>query len=269
MLHAIPMPIRVLPPEAINRIAAGEVIERPAAAAKELIENALDAGASRVSVSIERGGLSLVRVEDDGCGIARDELPIAVERHATSKLQADAAGAVDLLNIATLGFRGEALPSIGAVARLSIASSVAGAGEAWAVDVEGGTVSSVRPVAWSGAKSGTRIEVRDLFFATPARLKFMKSERAETMAVAEIVKRLAMARPDVAFSLESDGRLSFRASAETDAEGEGRRRRLAAVLASRRKRVTASCSAAGSLPPSTSGRMSLMAAGRASIRCVA
>jgi DNA mismatch repair protein MutL len=145
-------------------------------------------------------------------------------------LHADELGAVDLLNIATLGFRGEALPSIGAVARLCIASRAAGAGETWAVDVEGGAVSPARPVAWSGAASGTRVDVRDLFFATPARLKFMKSERAETMAVAEIVKRLAMARPDVAFSLECDGRLSFRASAEVEGEGEGKRRRLAAVL---------------------------------------
>ncbi|MGE0829835.1 MAG: DNA mismatch repair endonuclease MutL [Hyphomonadaceae bacterium] len=224
------MPIRRLPPEAVNRIAAGEVIERPAAAVKELVENALDAGAKRITISIERGGLSLLRVEDDGRGIPRDELALAVERHATSKLHADADGGVDLLNIATLGFRGEALPSIGAVARLSIQSRATGASEAWRIDVEGGALSDVSPAAWSGAESGAKVEARDLFFATPARLKFMKSERAETMAVAEMIKRLAMARPDVAFALESEGRALFRVSAEADPAHEGRRRRLASVL---------------------------------------
>ena len=224
------MPIRRLPPEAVNRIAAGEVIERPAAAAKELIENALDAGAHRVAITIERGGLALLRVEDDGAGLARDELPLAIERHATSKLVAGEGGDVDLLNISTLGFRGEALPSIGAVARLTIAARAAGAVEAWALDVEGGVVGDVRPVAWAGAGSGARVEVRDLFFATPARLKFMKSERAETMAISDIVKRLAMARADVAFTLESGGRVLLRVSAESDPLGEGRKRRLAAIL---------------------------------------
>jgi len=224
------MPIRRLPPEAVNRIAAGEVIERPAAAAKELIENALDAGATRIVVAIERGGLALLRVEDDGRGVVKDELPIAIERHATSKLHADEDGGVDLLNIATLGFRGEALPSIGAVARLSIVSRAQGAREAWRIDVEGGAVSSLAPSAWTGGEHGARVEVRDLFFATPARLKFMKSERAETMAISEMVKRLAMARPDVAFTLESEGRALFRVSAESDPQNEGRRRRLAAVL---------------------------------------
>jgi DNA mismatch repair protein MutL len=224
------MPIRRLPPEAVNRIAAGEVVERPAAAAKELIENALDAGAKRILVAIERGGLALLRVEDDGSGVAADELPRAVERHATSKLVPDAAGDIDLLNIATLGFRGEALPSIGAVARLAIISRARGAGEAWAIEVEAGAVSDVRPAAWSGAPHGARVEVRDLFFATPARLKFMKSERAEAMAVTDAVKRLAMARPDVGFTLENDGRLVFRAIAEADPAGEGRRRRLASIL---------------------------------------
>ncbi|MBI1187390.1 MAG: DNA mismatch repair endonuclease MutL [Alphaproteobacteria bacterium] len=225
------MPIRRLPPEAVNRIAAGEVIERPAAAAKELIENALDAGARRIVVAIERGGLASLRVEDDGAGIAKDDLPIAIERHATSKLVAGEGGDVDLLNIATLGFRGEALPSIGAVARLTIVSRAQGAGEAWRIDVEGGAVRPVSPIAWTGGGAGgTKVDVRDLFFATPARLKFMKSERAETMAITDMVKRLAMARPDVAFALESEGRVLFRASAEADPEGEGRRRRLAAVL---------------------------------------
>ena len=225
------MPIRRLPPEAVNRIAAGEVIERPAAAVKELVENALDAGAKRIAVRIERGGLGLISVEDDGCGVSREELPLAVERHATSKLQAGEGGDVDLLNIHTMGFRGEALPSIGAVARLSITSRAQGAAEAWTLDVEGGALHPARPAAWAAlSESGTRVEVRDLFFATPARLKFMKSERAEMMAVSEVLKRLAMARPDVAFSLEHDGRVSFRYAAEADPENEGRRARLAAIL---------------------------------------
>ncbi len=225
------MPIARLPPEAVNRIAAGEVIERPAAVVKELVENALDAGATRVAVRIERGGLGLISVEDDGAGIPRDELALAVERHATSKLIASAAGDVDLLNINTMGFRGEALPSIGAVARLAITARARGAGEAWRVEVEGGALSAPKPAAWAAvSQSGALVEVRDLFFATPARLKFMKSERAEMMAVSDVVKRLAMARPDVAFTLEHDGRVNLRLSAERDPENEGRRARLAAIL---------------------------------------
>lgn len=225
------MPIRRLPPEAVNRIAAGEVIERPAAAVKELVENALDAGAKRVAIRIERGGLGLISVEDDGGGIPRDELPLAVERHATSKLTASAGGDVDLLNIHTMGFRGEALPSIGAVARLAITSKARGVNDTWAIEVEGGQLHPVKPAAWAAlTESGTRVEVRDLFFATPARLKFMKSERAEMMAISDVVKRLAMARPDVAFSLEHDARTSLRLAAESDPENEGRRARLSAIL---------------------------------------
>src|SRR5262245_14706799 len=163
------MPIRRLPPEAVNRIAAGEVIERPAAAVKELVENALDAGARRIAVRIERGGLGLISVEDDGAGIPRDELSLAVERHATSKLVAEESGAVDLLNISTMGFRGEALPSIGAVARLSIISKARGADGAWRVAVEGGELHAAKPSAWAAlSASGALVEVRDLFFATPA-----------------------------------------------------------------------------------------------------
>ncbi len=225
------MPIRRLPPEAVNRIAAGEVIERPAAAVKELVENALDAGARRIAVRVERGGLGLISIEDDGGGIPPDELSLAVERHATSKLTASAGGDVDLLNIHTMGFRGEALPSIGAVARLSITSKARGVNETWSIEVEGGQLHPVRPAAWAAlSESGTRVEVRDLFFATPARLKFMKSERTEMMAVSDVVKRLAMARPDVAFSLEHDSRTSLRLPAEADPENEGRRARLAAIL---------------------------------------
>jgi DNA mismatch repair protein MutL len=222
------MPIARLPPEAVNRIAAGEVIERPAAAVKELVENALDAGATRIAVRIEAGGLGLISVEDDGSGISREELSLAVERHATSKLVAEADGAVDLLNIDTLGFRGEALPSIGAVARLSIASRARGASDAWEIAVEGGVLAPVKPAAFNGF--GARVEARDLFFATPARLKFMKSERAEAMAVTDVLKRLAMARPDVSWSLENDGRVSLKLSAELDPHDEGRRRRLGAIL---------------------------------------
>ncbi|MFZ4070073.1 MAG: DNA mismatch repair endonuclease MutL [Caulobacterales bacterium] len=225
------MPIRRLPPDAINRIAAGEVIERPAAAVKELVENALDAGARRVRVAIENGGLSRLLIEDDGHGIPRDELALAVERHATSKLQAGPGGAVDLLNIFTMGFRGEALPSIGAVARLTITSRAAGCADAFAIDVEGGAMSPVRPAAFAGAgASGTAVDVRDLFFATPARLKFMKTARAETMAIMEAMKRLAMARADVAFFLDSDGRSLLKLAAENDPNTDGRRRRLAAIL---------------------------------------
>ena len=225
------MAIARLPPEAVNRIAAGEVIERPAAAVKELVENALDAGATRIGVRIERGGLGLIAVEDDGGGIPKEELALAVERHATSKLAAGVGGEVDLLNIHTMGFRGEALPSIGAVARLAMTSRARGASDAWRVEVEGGALSLPKPHAWAArADSGTLVEVRDLFFATPARLKFMKSERAEMMAISDVVKRLAMARPDVAFTLEHDGRSSLRLSTERDPENEGRRARLAAIL---------------------------------------
>jgi DNA mismatch repair protein MutL len=215
------MAIRILPPEAVNRIAAGEVIERPAAVVKELVENALDAGATRIVIRAEAGGLGLIRVEDDGEGIPKDELALAVERHATSKLRAEDDGAVDLLNIATMGFRGEALPSIGSVARLTITSRRKGAGEAWTIAVEGGVRDGIAPAALS---AGTIVDVRDLFFATPARLKFMKSERSEAMAIADIVKRIAMARPDMAFTLELDGRTVLRL-APTSLQG-----RLGAIL---------------------------------------
>jgi DNA mismatch repair protein MutL len=196
------MAIRQLPPNLINRIAAGEVVERPASVVKELIENAIDAGATRIDVVTNGGGLSLIRVTDDGCGMDGDDLALAVERHATSKLQDD-----DLSTILTLGFRGEALPSIGAVARLSIMSRARGATHAYEIAVDGGRKASLKPAAIGG---GTRIEVRDLFYATPARLKFMKSERAETAAIADIVKRLALAKPEIAFSLTIGDRTTLR-----------------------------------------------------------
>ena len=222
------MPIRRLPPETVNRIAAGEVVERPASAVKELVENALDAGAGRVEVAAENGGLTRILVSDDGAGLARDELALAVERHATSKLKPDAQGDWDLLHISTLGFRGEALPSIGSVARLSIAARARGAAEAWSLRVEGGAVSEPGPCAFADAH-GARVEVRDLFFATPARLKFMKSERAESQAIAEEVKRQAMAHEDVGFTLDLDGRRVLRLGPEP-AGAEGRLRRLAQIL---------------------------------------
>jgi DNA mismatch repair protein MutL len=222
------MPIHRLPPETVNRIAAGEVVERPASAVKELVENALDAGALRVEVQADGGGLSRILVADDGQGLSPEELPLAVERHATSKLAPDADGAYDLLNIATLGFRGEALPSIGSVARLSIASRARGAADAHALTVDAGAVGPVTPSGFPGPH-GARVEVRDLFYATPARLKFMKSERAEGLAIAEEIKRQAMAHEATAFALDLDGRRVLRLPAEARG-AEGRLARLAAIM---------------------------------------
>ncbi|HEY1415821.1 MAG TPA: DNA mismatch repair endonuclease MutL [Caulobacteraceae bacterium] len=222
------MAIARLPPEIVNRIAAGEVVERPASVVKELIENALDAGALSIEVWADGGGLARILVADDGKGLARDELPLALERHATSKLTPDDAGAFDLLRIKTLGFRGEALPSIGSVARLTITSRSAGADEAWSIRVDGGHGGDVAPAAFPGPH-GARVEARDLFFATPARLKFMKSERAEAMAISEEVKRAAMAHPAVAFGLDIDGRRALRLADESDDQA-GRLARLSAIL---------------------------------------
>jgi DNA mismatch repair protein MutL len=196
------MAIRQLPPNLINRIAAGEVVERPASVVKELVENAIDAGAGRIDVMANGGGLSLIRVTDDGSGMDRDDLVLAVERHATSKLKDD-----DLSHILTLGFRGEALPSIAAVARLTIMSRARGADHAYEIAVDGGRKGELKPAAIG---EGTRIEVGDLFYATPARLKFMKSERAETAAIADVVKRLALANPEIAFSLSTGDRATLR-----------------------------------------------------------
>jgi DNA mismatch repair protein MutL len=190
------MTIRQLPPVIVNRIAAGEVIERPAAAVKELVENAIDAGATRVEVVLREGGQALIAVSDNGAGMTPDELSLAVERHCTSKLPDD-----DILHIAMLGFRGEALPSIGAVSRLSITSRPAEAANAWEIQVEAGTKRAPTPAAYP---PGTRVEVRDLFFATPARLKFLKSPRSERDQAVDTVKRLAMAYPGVAFSVTGD-----------------------------------------------------------------
>jgi DNA mismatch repair protein MutL len=190
--------IRKLSENTINRIAAGEVIERPASVVKELVENALDAGSTAIEVSLSAGGRSMIRIADNGFGMTGDELDLAVERHATSKLAED-----DLVNIRTLGFRGEALPSIAAVSRLKILSRPRAGGEAHEIRIDGGRKQAVRPAAHS---QGTVIEVTDLFFAVPARLKFLKSERAETAEAADVVRRLAMAHPNVRFTMTSDGR---------------------------------------------------------------
>jgi DNA mismatch repair protein MutL len=192
------MPVRQLSEAVVNRIAAGEVVERPASVVKELVENALDAGATRIEIVTDGGGRRLIRVSDDGAGMTRADLALAVERHATSKLPQD-----NLLDIRTLGFRGEALPSIGAVARLAIATRHAAEPNAWAIAVDGGEKSPVKPAALG---EGTRVEVRDLFYATPARLKFLKSDRSEGEAIREVVRRLAMSRPDVAFTLAGEER---------------------------------------------------------------
>ena len=192
------MPVRQLSEATVNRIAAGEVVERPASVVKELVENALDAGATKIEIVTDGGGRRLIRVTDDGSGMPHDDLALAVERHATSKLTDD-----DLLDIRTLGFRGEALPSIGSVARLAITTRHKREPHAWMIAVDGGDKSAVKPAALS---DGTRVEVRDLFYATPARLKFLKSDRTESENIREVVRRLAMSRPDVAFTLAGEER---------------------------------------------------------------
>jgi DNA mismatch repair protein MutL len=221
--------IRRLAEGTINRIAAGEVVERPASAVKELVENALDAGATRIEIATASGGADLVLVADNGVGMEPDELAIAVERHATSKLPVGSDGNDDLSHIATLGFRGEALPSIGAVARLAIASRTK-TGEAHEIRVDGGAVAAPAPLGFlARGQSGTRVEVRELFYATPARLKFLKSARSEDLATLDIVKRLAMARPDVGFTLTMDGRRTLDLPAEADLFG-GRLNRLSRIM---------------------------------------
>ncbi|MGY4329773.1 DNA mismatch repair protein MutL [Bradyrhizobium sp. LB7.2] len=192
------MPVRQLPEQVVNRIAAGEVVERPASVVKELVENAIDAGASRIDVFTDGGGRRRIGITDDGGGMTAKDLSLAVERHATSKLDDE-----DLLQIRTLGFRGEALPSIGSVARLSITTRHAGEPHAWALNVEGGEKSGIMPAALA---HGTRVEVNDLFYATPARLKFLKTDRTEAEAIREVVRRLAMARPEIAFTLAGEER---------------------------------------------------------------
>ncbi len=224
--HINPNPvIRQLDEAAINRIAAGEVLERPASAVKELVENSIDAGATRVEVVIADGGKTLIRVTDDGCGIARDDLRLALSRHATSKIDGS-----DLLNINSFGFRGEALPSLGAVGRLTITSRVAGE-DAASISVSGSKVDDPRPAALS---AGTVVELRDIFFATPARLKFLRTDRAEAQAISDVVKRLAMAEPFITFILRDtsggDQRTTFRADAESGDLFDALHGRLRSVL---------------------------------------
>jgi DNA mismatch repair protein MutL len=217
--------IRQLDEAAINRIAAGEVVERPASAVKELVENALDAGASRITVEIADGGKTLIRVTDDGCGMTAEDLPLALSRHATSKIDGS-----DLLDIRSFGFRGEALPSLGAVGRLTITSRAEGHPAAQ-IACEGGRLSPVRPAALT---RGTVVDLRDLFFATPARLKFLRSDRAEMQAVTEVIRRLAMAEPQVGFTLRDvtggEARTLFRADPATGDLFDALGARLASVL---------------------------------------
>jgi DNA mismatch repair protein MutL len=215
------MPVRQLTEAIVNRIAAGEVVERPASAVKELVENALDAGATRIEVMTDGGGRRLIRVTDDGVGMTRADLDLAVERHATSKLADD-----DLLAIRTLGFRGEALPSIGSVAQLTITTRHAQEPHAWTITVDAGAKSAVKPAALT---RGTVVEVRDLFYATPARLKFLKTDRTEGEAVREVVRRLAMARPDVAFTLAGEERMPVTWAAALPG-GPGQLARLGDIL---------------------------------------
>ncbi len=215
------MPIRQLSAETVNRIAAGEVIERPASVIKELVENAIDAGARQIEVVAIAGGLSLLRVVDDGCGMSADDLELAVERHATSKLAED-----DLFDIRTLGFRGEALPSIGSIAHLTLQSRPRGAASGHALTIDRGAKGEVGP---AGVNVGTIVEVRELFSATPARLKFLKSERSETQAIGEVVKRLAMAHPEIGFDLTTGERAPL-SLPRTSATPEGHLARLGKIM---------------------------------------
>ncbi|HWK67883.1 MAG TPA: DNA mismatch repair endonuclease MutL [Rhizobiaceae bacterium] len=214
------MPIRQLSETVINQIAAGEVIERPASVVKELVENALDAGARHIEIATAGGGLTLVRVTDDGSGIPEEELALAIGRHCTSKLSDD------IHDIRSLGFRGEALPSIGSVGRLTVRSRPANAAGGAEIRVDGGRINGPRP---AGANRGTLVEVRDLFFATPARLKFMKGERAEAAAISDIVKRIAIAFPAVRFTLSGSDRMVLDLTATGDGS-DGRKARIAQVL---------------------------------------
>ncbi|MDE0391108.1 MAG: DNA mismatch repair endonuclease MutL [Rhodospirillales bacterium] len=216
------MTIRLLPEGVVNRIAAGEVIERPASVVKELVENAIDAGARSIEITLEESGRRLIRVADDGYGMGRDELPLALARHATSKLAEDG----DLWSIETLGFRGEALPSIAAVSRLTLTSRAAGAENAWSIESAAGIAGDCTPAA---RPQGTTVAVADLFYATPARLKFLKAPRTESGHAADTVNRLAMCHPAVGFTMTGDGRTLLRDGPHEDAPA-GRLARLALVM---------------------------------------
>jgi DNA mismatch repair protein MutL len=216
------MTIRRLPDTVVNRIAAGEVIERPASVVKELMENAIDAGAGRIEIAVNEGGQARIAVVDDGVGIPGSELDLAMERHATSKLAKD-----DLVHVDTLGFRGEALPSIGAIARVTITSRCRGSDEAWMIAVDGGRKAAVTPAAHP---AGTRVDVRDLFFATPARLKFLKTKATELARTVDVVNRLAMAYPDVAITLTDETRTVVQLQAERDASPAARLARIGRIM---------------------------------------
>tara|TARA_B100001123_G_scaffold446479_1_gene601074 strand:- start:398 stop:2209 length:1812 start_codon:yes stop_codon:yes gene_type:complete len=216
------MKIRILPSNLVNQIAAGEVIERPASVVKELVENAIDAGATHIDITLQQAGKSIIKVTDNGCGMDADTLQLAIQRHATSKLPDE-----DLLNIHHLGFRGEALPSIGSVSRVAISSRTAGDDSGWQIRVEGGAVSELHPAA---VAKGTSIEVRDLFYATPARLKFLKTDRSETGAVKDMVQRIAMANPTVGFTLQHDGKSLLRHSASQQELWDAAEQRMRSVL---------------------------------------
>ena len=216
------MSIRILPNNLINQIAAGEVVERPASVLKELVENAIDAGAASIEVTLVDGGKSLMTIIDNGKGMNKDELSLAVERHATSKLPDD-----NLFNINFLGFRGEALPSIASVARMSIISRAVGADEAWKIEVCGGVKSEISPAALS---KGTRIEVRDLFYATPARLKFLKTAAAETAQCVDIMNRIALANPHISFYLNDGSKRKIALNAQQGELFDARLKRLSDVM---------------------------------------
>ena len=214
------MPIQQLPSHLINQIAAGEVVERPASVVKELLENSLDAGARSVQIDIVSGGQKLIRVRDDGKGIDREELELALSRHATSKISS----LDDLEAVASLGFRGEALPSIASVARLTLSSRANGADSAWQVEAEGGTISAPAPAAHP---EGTTVEVHDLFYNTPARRRFLRTERTEYAHIEKWVRRLALSRPDIAFTMTHNRRTVLNLVAASNEEL--RRQRLATV----------------------------------------
>ena len=216
------MSIRILPNNLINQIAAGEVVERPASVLKELVENAIDAGATSIEVTLVDGGKSLMSIVDNGKGMSKDELSLAVERHATSKLPDD-----NLFNINFLGFRGEALPSIASVARMSITSRASGSDDAWRIEVCGGEKSDIAPAALS---KGTRIEVRDLFYATPARLKFLKTAAAETAQCVDIMNRIALANPHISFYLNDDNKRKIALNAQQGELFDARLKRLSDVM---------------------------------------
>ncbi|MDG1438536.1 MAG: DNA mismatch repair endonuclease MutL [Emcibacteraceae bacterium] len=216
------MTIRLLSENTINQIAAGEVIERPASAVKELVENAIDAGAKNIDVVMVDGGRTLISITDDGSGMSADELALAVERHATSKLNED-----DLTNIKTMGFRGEALPSIASVSRFTFKSRAKNSNDAWQIFIEGGKKGKVEPTALN---QGSHVEVRDLFYSTPARLKFLKTDRTEFSQTMDVIKRLSMANPDIAFSLYDGERRAFQVSSAQGELLDSRLRRLGAIL---------------------------------------